>query len=49
MPLDTSLGELTLVADHGELTGQLRAVPRSRPDLATLGEPSGSGFEEITR
>jgi hypothetical protein len=43
-----SAGRLTLVADHGELTGIYFPYQRSRPDLATFGERSDPGFEEIT-
>ncbi|MGH3760227.1 hypothetical protein [Actinophytocola sp.] len=49
MTMDTRLGELTLVADHGELTGIYFPYQRSRADLATFGERSDPGFEEITR
>jgi len=43
------IGELTLVADDGRLTGVFFPHHWHRPDPATFGRPAESGFDEVKR
>ena len=43
------IGELTLVADHGMLTGVYFPHHWHRPDPGTFGHPAETGFGETTR
>jgi methylated-DNA-[protein]-cysteine S-methyltransferase len=43
------IGELTLVADDGILTGVYFSRHWYRPDPASFGRPAQSGFEEVKR
>jgi methylated-DNA-[protein]-cysteine S-methyltransferase len=45
---DSPVGELTLVADEGKLTGMYFPHHWYAPDAATFGPRSGAGFEEAT-
>lgn len=45
---DSPIGELTLVADEGKLTGVYFPHHWYKPDPATFGPRSGAGFEEAT-
>ena len=47
--IDTPLGELTLVAENGSLSGVYFPGHWTRPDRATFGERSDDGFEEVER
>jgi methylated-DNA-[protein]-cysteine S-methyltransferase len=47
--IDTPLGELTLVAEGGALSGVYFPGHWTRPDPATFGERSEHGFEQIER
>jgi methylated-DNA-[protein]-cysteine S-methyltransferase len=48
--VETAIGELTLVAQEGALTGVYYPGHWTRPDPATFGERSdGAGFEEAER
>jgi methylated-DNA-[protein]-cysteine S-methyltransferase len=47
--IHTPLGELTLVADDGTLSGVYFPGHWTRPDPATFGERSDRGFEEVER
>lgn len=47
--LDSPLGELTLVADDGVLTGLYFPHHWYRPDLATFGVRVDTGFDEVAR
>jgi methylated-DNA-[protein]-cysteine S-methyltransferase len=47
--IETPLGELTLVAEDGALSGVYYPGHWTRPDRATFGERSPSGFEEVER
>ena len=46
--VDSPIGELTLVADDGKLTGVYFPHHWYKPDPATFGPRSGAGFEEAT-
>src|ERR1700689_1119998 len=46
--IDSPIGELTLVADDGKLTGVYFPHHWYKPDPATFGPESGAGFEEAT-
>jgi methylated-DNA-[protein]-cysteine S-methyltransferase len=45
---DSPIGELTLVADEGKLTGVYFPHHWYKPDPDTFGRRSGAGFEEVT-
>ena len=45
--MDSPVGELTLVADHGGLTGVYFPHHWYRPDPATFGRPADAGFGEV--
>jgi len=45
---DSPIGELTLVADEGKLTGVYFPHHWYKPDPATFGPRSGAGFEDVT-
>jgi methylated-DNA-[protein]-cysteine S-methyltransferase len=47
--IDTPIGELTLVADDGALSGVYFPGHWTRPDRAAFGERSDAGFEEVER
>jgi methylated-DNA-[protein]-cysteine S-methyltransferase len=47
--IETPIGELTLVAEDGALSGVYFPGHWTRPDPATFGERSDSGFEEVER
>jgi methylated-DNA-[protein]-cysteine S-methyltransferase len=47
--IETPIGELTLVAEDGTLSGIYFPGHWTRPDPATFGERSDSGFEEVER
>jgi methylated-DNA-[protein]-cysteine S-methyltransferase len=47
--IETPIGELTLVAEDGTLSGIYFPGHWTRPDPATFGERSDSGFEEMER
>jgi methylated-DNA-[protein]-cysteine S-methyltransferase len=47
--VDSPVGELTLVADDGRLTGVYFPHHWYRPDPATFGRPSEAGFDEARR
>jgi methylated-DNA-[protein]-cysteine S-methyltransferase len=47
--IDTPLGELTLVAEGGALSGIYFPGHWTKPDSATFGEESEHGFEEVER
>jgi methylated-DNA-[protein]-cysteine S-methyltransferase len=47
--IDTPLGELTLVAESGSLSGVYFPGHWTRPDPAAFGERSDGGFEEVER
>jgi methylated-DNA-[protein]-cysteine S-methyltransferase len=47
--VDSPIGELTLVADDGRLTGVYFPHHWYRPDAATFGRPSEAGFGEARR
>jgi methylated-DNA-[protein]-cysteine S-methyltransferase len=47
--VDSPVGELTLVADDGRLTGVYFPHHWYRPDAATFGRPSEAGFDEARR
>lgn len=47
--LDSPLGPLTLVAEHGALVGVYMAEHRRGPTAAALGERRTAGFEEAQR
>ena len=47
--LDSPLGELTLVADDGLLTGVYFPHHWYRPDPETFGRPADAGFGEVKR
>jgi len=46
--IESPIGELTLVADEGRLTGVYFPHHWYKPDPATFGPRSGAGFEEAT-
>jgi methylated-DNA-[protein]-cysteine S-methyltransferase len=46
--IDSPIGELTLVADDGKLTGVYFPHHWYAPDPATFGPESGAGFDEAT-
>jgi methylated-DNA-[protein]-cysteine S-methyltransferase len=46
---DSPIGELTLVADDGALTGVYFPKHWYRPDPATFGRPAETGFGEVKR
>ena len=46
--IDSPIGELTLVADEGKLTGVYFPHHWYKPDPATFGPRSGAGFEDVT-
>jgi methylated-DNA-[protein]-cysteine S-methyltransferase len=46
---DSPIGELTLVADDGRLTGVYFPHHWYKPDPATFGPQSGAGFEDVTK
>jgi methylated-DNA-[protein]-cysteine S-methyltransferase len=45
--MDSPVGELTLVADDGGLTGVYFPHHWYRPDPATFGHPAGTGFGDV--
>ena len=45
--IETPIGELTLVAEDGTLSGIYYPGHWTRPDPATFGARSDSGFEEV--
>jgi methylated-DNA-[protein]-cysteine S-methyltransferase len=45
---DSPIGELTLVADEGKLTGVYFSHHWYAPDQSTFGPRSDAGFEEVT-
>lgn len=47
--ISTPLGELTLVAEHGTLSGVYFPGHWTRPDPASFGERADHGFEEAER
>jgi methylated-DNA-[protein]-cysteine S-methyltransferase len=47
--IDTRLGELTLVAEDGTLSGVYFPGHWTRPDRAAFGERSERGFEQVER
>jgi methylated-DNA-[protein]-cysteine S-methyltransferase len=47
--IDSPIGELTLVATDGVLSGLYMHRQRRMPDPATFGPRTSAGFEEITR
>ncbi|MEO9174227.1 MAG: methylated-DNA--[protein]-cysteine S-methyltransferase [Gaiellales bacterium] len=47
--IDTRLGELTLVAEGGTLSGVYFPGHWTRPDRTTFGERSERGFEQVER
>ncbi|HWB23100.1 MAG TPA: methylated-DNA--[protein]-cysteine S-methyltransferase [Gaiellaceae bacterium] len=47
--IDTPLGELTLVAENGALSGIYFPGHWTKPDRSSFGEASEHGFEEVER
>jgi methylated-DNA-[protein]-cysteine S-methyltransferase len=47
--MSSPIGELTVVADHGTLTGVYFPHHWYRPDPATFGYPAETGFGEVRR
>jgi len=47
--IDTPLGELTLTAEDGVLSGVYFPGHWTRPDRSAFGERSARGFEEVER
>jgi methylated-DNA-[protein]-cysteine S-methyltransferase len=47
--VESPIGELTLIADDGRLTGLYFPHHWYRPDAATFGQPSEAGFGEARR